>query len=158
MHSKKTREIKWINFKKENFLTKIHFLPFQEWPKINFRTGKSLKLPNMQFHEKYCWTFSMKIKILLNFHGKYSTQKFMKVIHLSLRIFLPGIFKIFWPAVIRYLTNPLLNWADRRSSDGGGIRVARDRFAKVRKKGANWGHILISHTRTKLSFGNCLPD
>ena len=37
---KKTREIKF-------FLTKFHFLQFQKWPKINFRTGKKFKLPKM---------------------------------------------------------------------------------------------------------------
>ena len=34
------------------FLTKIHFLQFQKWPKKSiFELGKGLKLPKMQFHE-----------------------------------------------------------------------------------------------------------
>ena len=34
------------------FLTKFHFLQFQKWPKINFWTGKRLKLPEMQYLEE----------------------------------------------------------------------------------------------------------
>ena len=42
---KSTKSISW-----NNFLTKFHFLQFQKRPKINFWTGKSLKLPKMQLH------------------------------------------------------------------------------------------------------------
>ena len=49
-----TKKNSWneINQFHELFMTKCHFLPFQKWPKINFWTGKSLKLPKMQFHKK----------------------------------------------------------------------------------------------------------
>ena len=43
---------------KKNCLTKIHYLPFQKWPKINFWTGKKFK--------------TAKNAISRNFHGKYS--------------------------------------------------------------------------------------
>ena len=33
-----------INQFHEFFLTKIHFLLFQKWPKINFSTGKRFKI------------------------------------------------------------------------------------------------------------------
>ena len=36
VQAKKIRGIKLFNFTKKFFLTKIHFLPFQKWPKINF--------------------------------------------------------------------------------------------------------------------------
>ena len=42
------------------FFAKFHFLQFQNWPKINFRTEKSLKLPKMQFHEKIFYLISME--------------------------------------------------------------------------------------------------
>ena len=52
---------------RKNFLTKFHFLQFQKWPKINFWTGKKFKTAKNAISRK-------KIKILLNFHGKYSKK------------------------------------------------------------------------------------
>ena len=44
---KKSRPKKKVKLNKsisrKNFLTKIHFLQFQKWPKINFCTGKKFK-------------------------------------------------------------------------------------------------------------------
>ena len=37
----------------------------------------------------------MKIKILLNFHGKYSKKIFVKLIYLISRVFWSGLFLIF---------------------------------------------------------------
>ena len=82
--AKKTREIK-LNF----FLAKFHFLKFQKWPKINFWTGKSLKLAKMQFHDFFYLIFMENI------------EKFFCEIDLSyfIEFFLPGLFYIFWPTV-----------------------------------------------------------
>jgi len=36
-------------------MTKFHFLPFQEWPKLNFETGKTAK--NAISRDFFTWTF-----------------------------------------------------------------------------------------------------
>ena len=47
---------------RKNFLTKIHFFSnFKNGQKSIFELGKSLKLPEMQFHEKNFTEFSWKI-------------------------------------------------------------------------------------------------
>ena len=69
-------------------LMKFHFLQFLKWPKINFWTGKSLKLPKMQFHEIdlfdftsfFPWTFS-------NFLAHCSTVKKIGVSRKKIHLF-----------------------------------------------------------------------
>ena len=58
---------------RKNFLTKFHFLPFQKWPKINFWTRKKFKTAK----------------------NAISRKKFFN--YLISRVFLPGLFLIFWP-------------------------------------------------------------
>ena len=56
------------------FLTKIPFLQFQKWPKINFWTGKKFKTAKNAISRKFFDLFDFTS-------------------------FLPGLFLIFWPAV-----------------------------------------------------------
>ena len=42
-------------FHEKIFLTKIHFLPFQKWPKINFWTGKKFKTVRNAISRKNCF-------------------------------------------------------------------------------------------------------
>ena len=60
------------------FFTKFHFLQFQKWPKINFRTGKKFKTTKN----------AMSRNLFLNY--------------LISRVFWAGLFKIFWPAVAMF--------------------------------------------------------
>ena len=69
------------------FLTKIHFLRFQKWPKINFSTGKKVKTAKnvisrktfwfIWFHEFFCldfFKFSGPLRYILI--GKSFSRKF----------------------------------------------------------------------------------
>ena len=69
-------------------LTKIHFLPFQKWPKINFSTGK-------KFQTEY---FPWKLKFYIYFHGKYKILKvfFHKIASLIFFLVQKLIFGHFW--------------------------------------------------------------
>ena len=51
----KTREIKEFNFTKKIFWPNSIFCDFKNGQKSCFELGKSLKLPEMQFHEKKNW-------------------------------------------------------------------------------------------------------
>ena len=66
------------------FLTKVHFLQFQKWPKIIFWTRKKFKT---------AW-------------NAISRKTFL--IYLISRVFSPGLFKIFWPTVISKGTSKCL--------------------------------------------------
>ena len=99
MHSvpenlKKSRSKKLVKTNKstsrKNFLTKIHFLRFQKWPKINFWTEKKFKT------EYFPW----KLKFYLIFMENIQKNFFVKLIYLIARDFWYWLFLIFWPTVV----------------------------------------------------------
>ena len=104
------------------------YMPFQKWPKINFWTGKKLKLSKMQFHEKNnnLFDFTSFFLVGLDFF-QFSGPLLSPILFLQIRplflfhIYIYGLslsdFRLIWAiprlrTVSHHLTLRRMPWAE----------------------------------------------